>query len=87
MYIKGNCLLSKAVTFNMLQKMDPLINLLLAFLSFSGVTGQEGPLAESPAGSFRGFWSTSYRGNNMATFVGIPYAKPPVRIYFNFRYS
>jgi len=54
----------------------------LAFLAFCEVSAQSGPLAESLVGSFRGFWSNSFRGNNMANFIGIPYGKPPVSTFF-----
>jgi len=55
-----------------------VLQILLTCWSLCGTSAQEDPLAETSVGSFRGFWSISHRGNNMATFIGIPYAKPPV---------
>jgi len=59
---------------------------LLALISLVSAQN-EGPLVDAPVGMIRGFYSTTRDGKDISTFLGIPYAQPPVLNSMRTRFS
>ncbi|XP_045772676.1 venom carboxylesterase-6-like [Maniola jurtina] len=56
--------------------MAPL-NFLLSLLLVTAVTSED-PIVQVSKGSLQGIWRVSTNGRNFASFLGIPYAQPPI---------
>lgn len=54
--------------------------ILLILIIVNNILGDE-PQVRVPQGRLEGYWKESLNGRQFAAFEGIPYAKPPLRIY------
>lgn len=45
---------------------------------FAGIYADDRPTVQTPLGTIVGSYEKSYEGNTYASYLGIPFAKPPV---------